>query len=169
MSRNMIFHHQRGLARQVTSSVAHRPNSSSAHSSTMKVLFMLLTCPLTRSDGFSTEPFGEQNNSRNVVFTASKVSAVIFIPFKRKGTCKSLSLGFTQITCDNVFCRVAEWKATFVVTHLCSIPPISVLWCVPIQSPLTTCCSYSILLGHVGKLQTSSLFFTQQVVHPSIF
>ena len=40
---------------------------------------MLLTCPLTRSEGFSIELFGVQNNSRNVVLTASKENAVICI------------------------------------------------------------------------------------------
>ena len=38
---------------------------------------MLLTCPLTRSEGFSIELFGKQNNSRNVVFTASSISSAV--------------------------------------------------------------------------------------------
>ena len=105
----------------VTSSLAHCPKSSSAYSSTMKVLFMLLTCP---REGFSINLFGVQNNSRNVVFTALNLFVVI-------------------------------------------------LWCVRIQSRLTSCYYFNIFLGHVGKILISPLFFTQcgqlQVVHPSIF
>ena len=49
---------------------------------------------------------------------------------KRKGTCESLSLSlsFTQITCNNEHqcCQViTEWKKLFVVAHVCSIPSVS--------------------------------------------
>ena len=39
-----------------------------------------------------------------------------------------------------------------MVTHLCSIPPFSVLWCARIESRLTSCYSFSTFLGHVGKI-----------------
>ena len=57
----------------VTSSLAHCPNSSSTWSPTINVLFMLLTCPVTWSDGFSIELFGVENNSTNAVLAVSKV------------------------------------------------------------------------------------------------
>ena len=99
---------------------------------------MLLTCPLTRSEGFYIELFGLQNNSRNVVLSSSKV--LVFIPLRERELV-SLSLGFCQITCDNehqCYQVVAEWKETFVLIHLCSIPPFSVFWCVRIQNCLTS-------------------------------
>ena len=51
----------------------------------------------------------------------------------------SLSLSFTQITCNNEhqWCQIfTKRKETFVVIHLCSIPPFTVFWCVRIQSRL---------------------------------
>ena len=74
MYRNMIFYHQRSLARQ---SYIFGPLSKFVFNVPINVLFMLQTCPLTRSDGFAIELFGVQNNSRNVVLTASKVLVVI--------------------------------------------------------------------------------------------
>ena len=41
------------------------------------------------------------------------------------------------------------------VAHLSSIPPFSGRWCVRIQSRLTSCLSFSVLLSHVAKI----LFF----------
>ena len=93
----------------------------------------------------------------------------------RKGTCKSLSLGFTQITCDSRHqcCQVlAERNKTLVVIHLCRIPTFLGFSCVRIQSRRTSCWSFSIIRSHVGKIVISSLFFSQcghlQVVHPSV-
>ena len=83
----------------------------------------------------------------------------------------SLSLRFTQITCNNEHqcCQIIiQEKDTFVVIHLCSISPFSVFWCVRIQHRLTSCHSFSILLCHIGKILILS--FTQggqrQHVHP---
>ena len=74
--------------------------------------------------------FGVQKDSRNVVLTVSKVSEVLLIPFReRELVSLSLSLGFTQITCDTkhqCYQVVAEWKETFVVIHVCSISLFSV-------------------------------------------
>ena len=72
-TKNSIFHHQCNLVLQLLRLWAHCPNSSSIQSSTMKVLFVLPPCPFTRSEGFSIELFGVQNNSTNTVLTASNV------------------------------------------------------------------------------------------------
>ena len=71
----------------------------------------------------------------------------------------SLSLSFTQITCNNEHqcCQViTERKETFLVAHLCSIPPFSGCWCVWIQSRLTSCQSFSI---PEPRRQHTGLFF----------
>ena len=64
----------------VTSSAAHQPTSSLALFSTIKVLFMLLTFPLTRSDGFSIEFLV----CRTIVLAPSKVQVVISIPNRER-------------------------------------------------------------------------------------
>ena len=55
--------YQRNLARQSLHLWSIVQKSSSAESSTMKVLFMLLTCPLTRSEGFSIQLFRHTKQS----------------------------------------------------------------------------------------------------------
>ena len=82
---------KRSLARKVTSSVTHCPLSSSEQSSTMKVLFMLLPCPLTAIEGFSIDLFGVQNDFTNTVLTSSKSISRDIHSLERKGTCESLS------------------------------------------------------------------------------
>ena len=68
----------------------------------MKVLFMLLACPLTRSHGFSIKLFGVQKNSTNTVLTASSVQAGISILLREMELVSlSLSLTFNQIICNN--------------------------------------------------------------------
>ena len=57
----------------VNSFLAYCPNSSSTKSSTMKVLLVLPPCLYTRSEGFSIQLSGEQNNSTNTVLNASNV------------------------------------------------------------------------------------------------
>ena len=104
-----------------TSSVAHCPKSFSAQSSTMKVLFMLLPCPLTRSEGFSIELFGVQSNFTNTAFSASKGVSSDILYLERKGTCEPLSLGFTKITYSNAqqCCQIiTDWETAL---HGCSL------------------------------------------------
>ena len=173
MSRNMIFHHQRGLACQSLHLWPNCPKSS-AQSSTMKVLFMLLTCPLTRSEGFSIEVFGVQNNSRNVVLTASNVSEVILIPLRERelvslslwASLKSLATRNINVIKLSLNGKRLSWLFTCAVFHfsrflVCSDPKPSHLLLV-----------FQHFLSHIGKILTLSLFFVhgrhRQVVHPSV-
>ena len=61
----------------------------------------------------------------------------------------SLSLSLSEL---HSTMNINERKKPIVVTHLCSIPLFSGSWCVWIQSRLTSCLSFSILLSHVGKI-----------------
>ena len=67
----------------------------------MKVLFMLLTCPLTQSERFSIELGGVQNNSTNFVLTDSKVQAVTLTP-QRESELVSLSLSLSELHADHL-------------------------------------------------------------------
>ena len=67
MSRNMIFHHQRSLARRLLHLrpiVTSFHDEGSVHAAAVSAHW---------SEGFSMELSGVQNNSTNTVFTASKV------------------------------------------------------------------------------------------------
>ena len=104
-----------------------------------------------------------QNSSTNTVLTASNVQALTFIPWREKELVSpSLSLGFTQTTCDNEHqcCQIiTEWKEPFMVAHLCGVPLVLGLWCVQIQNFCTSSLSFNIFLSHVGEiLVLSSLF-----------
>ena len=68
-----IFHHHRNLAQRLLRlcPIVHIRLRNSP--STMKILLVLPPCPFTRSEGLSIDLFGVQNNSRNTVFSASRV------------------------------------------------------------------------------------------------
>ena len=83
----------------VTSSLGHCPNSSSALSSTINVLFMPLTCPLTRSDGVSIELFGVTKNYTNTVLSVSKVLAGIAILRRER---ERVSLSLSELHSDHL-------------------------------------------------------------------
>ena len=113
-------------------------------------------------NSFSTNRSGRYDDNKD------SLNEIPFLSQRTQMTaheCKPLSLSpsFTQITFNNEHqcCQViTERKKTFVVTHLC-IPPFSGCWCVRIQSRLTSCWSFSILLRRVGKKLVGSLFFIQ--------
>ena len=110
---------------------------------------MLLPCSLTRSEGFSIELFGVQNN---------------FV--ERKGTCEY------QITCDNEHqcCQIInEWEELYMVAQLCGVPLVPCLWCVRIQNFSTSSLSFNILLSHVGKILVLSSLLAHMVDNGTMF
>ena len=87
---------------------------------------MLPTCPFTRSEGFSIELFGVQNNSANKVFTASRVTTVTYIPWReRELVSLSLSVSLRSLATTNINVvtlslvgRSLSWLLTCVAFHL---------------------------------------------------
>ena len=72
--------------------------------------------------------FGVQNNSIKTVRTASKLQAGHTFTGEKRNLSISLSLGFTQITCNSEHqcCQViTEWEKPFVVGHMCGVPIVS--------------------------------------------
>ena len=91
----------------------------------MKVLFMLLPYPLTRSEGFSIELFSGQTQILSWLLQMCKQWHSF--PGERSEIV-SLSLGFTQITDNNKHqcCQIiTDWQEMFMVAHLCGLSSFS--------------------------------------------
>ena len=118
MSKSMIFHHQRNLARQ---SLHLWPIVQSWILHSLPRWEFCSCCWRVRSR--RVEQF---HKHKHCSYSCKGESGDINSP-KKKGTCDSLSLSFTQITCNNeqVLSGYPRMDRAYMVTHLCSIPLFS--------------------------------------------
>ena len=106
--------------------MANCPKSSSEQSSTMKVLFKLPPCPLTRREGFSNELFGVPNHSKKYGFPCFKCVSRTFILWReRELVSRSLWASLRSLATMNINAvklslnrNSCSWMLTCVACHL---------------------------------------------------